>query len=76
MPTFEITAIRTLTGLPDGMRVEKGSQFIVNVPQTCTTPFASPAARSACMNVLKAAGFDFSENMNWLNSNNFSYKKP
>lgn len=68
MPTFLLTAMKNLTGLPDGMMIEKGARFEVNVQITCTSPFGTNAGRDACIRQLNNHGYDFSEHPTWLNS--------
>lgn len=74
MPKFQLTAMKSLTGLPNGMELNKGEQFVINVPITCTSPFGNPAGRDACIRQLKNEGYDFTEHPTWLNST-FSIKK-
>ena len=74
MPSFQLTAIKTLVGLPNGMQIDKGEQFVINIPTTCTSPFGNPIGRNACISQLKAHGYDFSEHPTWLNST-FNFKK-
>lgn len=54
--------------MKDGMQIDKGRTFVVDVPQTCTYPFGTPAGKTACINQLKAKGYDFSDNPTLLNS--------
>lgn len=74
MPSFQLTAIRTLIGLPGDMSINKGDQFVINVPLTCTSPFGTPSGRNACISQLKTHGYDFTEHPTWLNST-FNIKK-
>lgn len=74
MSKFQLTAIITRSGLPNGMTVNKGEQFEINVPPTCTSPFGNPAGRDACIRQLRNYGYDFTEHPTWLNST-FSIKK-
>lgn len=75
MPQFIITAKMPISGLPNGMRIERNQSFTVNVPQNSTTPFATPQARFQCMQQLGFQGFDFSRNQNYLTGGYFDYKK-
>ena len=75
MSTFIITAKMAISGLPNGMRIERNQSFTVNVPPNANTPFATPQAKSMCMQQLGYQGYDFSRNQNYLTGGYFDCKK-
>lgn len=73
MPKYLLTAKVTLP-LNDGMRIEKGMRFEVNVP-LAHLPFDSVASKYRVQKQLMVKGFDFAGHETYLSGGFFDYKK-
>lgn len=73
MSLYVLTAKVTML-LNNGMRVEKGIKFEVNIP-FAHLPFDSIASKSIVQKQLEYRGFDFSGHESYLSGGFFDYKK-
>ena len=73
MPLYVLTAKATMS-LNNGMRIEKGMKFEVNIP-FAHLPFDSISSKSIVQKQLGYRGFDFTGHESYLSGGFFDYKK-